>query len=108
MGTPPTMFEGEKWRRGEDLDKVLNVIDNVLKAAKNMLFLCSREVLDHKGYHIGHIPCLFSGEVITVFLYVMSEQAIDELRSYPVPMTASNITFRCLSHSSSSKQILCI
>eukprot|EP00061_Rhincodon_typus_P005720 g25580.t1 len=35
---------------------MLIVIDNVLKAAKNMVqFVCSQEVLDDKGYPIGRI-----------------------------------------------------
>ncbi|XP_048476275.1 uncharacterized protein LOC125487866 [Rhincodon typus] len=45
---------GEKWRIREDLDKVLIVIDNVLKAAKNVAsFIRSREVLDYEGYPIS-------------------------------------------------------
>eukprot|EP00061_Rhincodon_typus_P003382 g19949.t1 len=52
------LFEGEKWRRGEKLGEMLIIIDNVLKAAKNMeLFLHFQGVLDNKGHPIGRI-CL--------------------------------------------------
>eukprot|EP00061_Rhincodon_typus_P003919 g21296.t1 len=56
------------------------IVFDVLKAAKNMAqFLQSREVLDDKGYPIGHIPCLSSEEVIMVFRCGTSELEIDEL-----------------------------
>eukprot|EP00061_Rhincodon_typus_P002548 g17860.t1 len=65
---------------GEDFGEVLIVIDNVLKAAKNMAsFLCSQEVLDIKGYPIRSIPYLSFEEVIVVFRRGTSELAIDEL-----------------------------
>eukprot|EP00061_Rhincodon_typus_P006821 g27848.t1 len=48
---------GEKWRYREDLGEVLIVIDDVLKAAKNIAwFLHSRDVLEDEGYPIGCIP----------------------------------------------------
>eukprot|EP00061_Rhincodon_typus_P004356 g22382.t1 len=66
---------------------MLIVIDDMLKAAKNMAqFLCSGEVLDNEGYSIGLILCLSSEELIAVFRCGMSELVIDELsivsRSY--------------------------
>eukprot|EP00061_Rhincodon_typus_P018996 g48414.t1 len=70
----------EKWRHGEDLGKVLIVIDNVSKAAKNMAsFLRSWEVLDDEGHPIRHILCLSSEDVITVFRCGMVKVAVDEL-----------------------------
>eukprot|EP00061_Rhincodon_typus_P008432 g31028.t1 len=74
------LFEGEKWRLGEDLGKVLIVIKNVLKTVKNMAqFLCFWEVLDNKGQPIRRILCLSSEEVITVSRCGTLELTIDEL-----------------------------
>eukprot|EP00061_Rhincodon_typus_P012042 g37502.t1 len=74
------LFESEKWRHGEDSGKVLFVIDNALKAVKNIAqFLQSQKVLDKEGYPIGRILCLSSEVVIMVFCYGRSRTAIDEL-----------------------------
>eukprot|EP00061_Rhincodon_typus_P016887 g45337.t1 len=81
------LFEGEKWRRMKDVGGALIIINNVLKAAKNIAyFLHYWEVLGNEGYPINHILCLSSEEVMMVFHCGMSELAIDELsivsRSY--------------------------
>eukprot|EP00061_Rhincodon_typus_P011246 g36127.t1 len=74
------LFEGEKWRHGKGLGKMLIIIDNVLKSAKNMAsFFCSWEVLDDVEYPISCIPHLSSEEIMTVFCSGTSELAIDEL-----------------------------
>eukprot|EP00061_Rhincodon_typus_P012820 g38797.t1 len=74
------LFEDEKWRHKDDLGETFVVIDDMLKAMKNMaLFLCSGEVLDDEGYPISRVLCLSSEEVVAVFCCGMTELAIDKL-----------------------------
>eukprot|EP00061_Rhincodon_typus_P004954 g23811.t1 len=80
---------------------MLIVINNVLKAAKNIaLFLCSQEVLDDEGYPIRCIPRLPSEEVIMVFRCGTLELVIDELsiisRSYGGILQHLQVSVSCL------------